>query len=122
MGQCASRVENAIAIDENDAFALEGLSSIYRRKKLNQETADMALRAVGLLHRLPMAHFNLGVAMARSGEPERAILAFETALRFQPKWSTRIVIWPLCIEAMAIRKKPRSIKRKSPGLCEAGPR
>ena len=77
--------EKAIAIDEDNAFALEGLSSIYRRKKLNQETADMALRAVSLLHRLPMAHFNLGVAMARSGEPERAILAFETALRFQPK-------------------------------------
>ena len=77
--------EKAIAIDENNAFALEGLSSIYRRKKLNQETVDMALRAVSLLHRLPMAHFNIGVAMARSGEPERAILAFETALRFQPK-------------------------------------
>ena len=45
--------EKAIAIDENDAFALEGLSSIYRRKKLNQETADMALRAVSLLHRFP---------------------------------------------------------------------
>ena len=77
--------EKAIAIDENNAFALEGLSSIYRRKKLNQETADMALRAVSLLHRLPMAHFNIGVAMARSGESERAMLAFETALRFQPK-------------------------------------
>ena len=77
--------EKAIALDENNAFALEGLSSIYRRKKLNQETADMALRAVSLLHRLPLAHFNIGVAMARSGEPERAILAFETALRFQPK-------------------------------------
>ena len=77
--------EKAISIDENNAFALEGLSSIYRRKKLNQETADMALRAVSLLHRLPIAHFNIGVAMARSGEPERAMLAFETALRFQPK-------------------------------------
>ena len=29
-----------------------------------------------------MAHFNIGVAMARSGESDRAILAFETALRF----------------------------------------
>ena len=31
-----------------------------------------------------MAHFNIGVAMARSGESDRAILAFETALRFHP--------------------------------------
>ena len=53
--------------------------------RVNQQTADTALRAVSLLHRLPLAHFNLGVAMARSGETERAIVAFETALRFQPK-------------------------------------
>jgi len=77
--------EKAIALDEDNALAFQGLSSVYRRLGLNQETADMALRAVGLLHRLPLAHFNLGVAMARSGENERAILAFETALRFQPK-------------------------------------
>jgi tetratricopeptide (TPR) repeat protein len=32
-----------------------------------------------------MAHFNLGVALTRSGETERAALAFETALRFQPQ-------------------------------------
>lgn len=76
--------EKAIALDGENAFAYQGLSSVYRRQNLNQETADAALRAVGLLHRLPLAHYNLGVAMARSGETERAILAFKTALRFQP--------------------------------------
>ena len=44
----------------------------------------MGFRAVSLLHRLPMAHFNIGVAMSRSGESDRAILAFEAALRFHP--------------------------------------
>ena len=83
--EAKSAYENALALDENNALALQGLSSVYRRKGLNQETVDTALRAVSLLHRLPVAHFNLGVAMARSGESERAILAFETALRFQPK-------------------------------------
>jgi predicted AlkP superfamily phosphohydrolase/phosphomutase/tetratricopeptide (TPR) repeat protein len=76
--------EKAISLDEDSALALQGLSTVYRRQGLNQETVDTALRAVSLLHRLPMAHFNLGVAMARSGESERAIVAFETALRFQP--------------------------------------
>jgi len=76
--------EKAVALDEDNALALQGLSSVYRRQGLNQETVDTALRALSLLHRLPVAHFNLGVAMARSGESERAILAFETALRFQP--------------------------------------
>jgi hypothetical protein len=32
-----------------------------------------------------MAHFNLGVALTRFGDTERAVLAFGTALRFQPQ-------------------------------------
>ena len=65
--------------------AIYGLSA----SGLNQETADAALQAVSLLHRLPVAHFNLGVAMARSGETKRAMLAFETALRFRPDFVKR---------------------------------
>lgn len=77
--------EKAVQIDPDNALAFQGLSNVYRRQGLNQETADAALRAVGLLHRLPAAHFNLGVAMARGGQPERAIVAFETALQFAPR-------------------------------------
>ncbi|HEY2800420.1 MAG TPA: alkaline phosphatase family protein [Chthoniobacterales bacterium] len=76
--------EKVIALDSDNALGYQGLSTIYRRLGQNQEAADTALQAVGLLHRLPLAHFNLGVAMARSGETERAIVAFETALRFNP--------------------------------------
>ncbi len=76
--------EKAIALDEDNARAHLGLSNVYRHTGDNQQTVDSALRAVSLLHRLPQAHFNLGVALARSGENERATLAFETALRFQP--------------------------------------
>lgn len=83
--QAKAAYQKALSLDEDNALALQGLSNIYRRQGLNQETVDTALRAVSLLHRLPIAHFNLGVAMARSGETERAIVAFETALRFQPK-------------------------------------
>lgn len=77
--------EKAVELDPDNALAFQGLSNVYRRQGLNQETADAALRAVGLLHRLPVAHFNLGVAMARGGQPERAMVAFETALRFAPR-------------------------------------
>jgi predicted AlkP superfamily phosphohydrolase/phosphomutase/tetratricopeptide (TPR) repeat protein len=76
--------KKAIALDEDNALAFQGLSTVYRRLGANQQTVDCALRAVSLLHRLPLAHFNLGVALARSGENERASVAFETALRFQP--------------------------------------
>jgi tetratricopeptide (TPR) repeat protein len=77
--------EKAIALDEDNALAFQGLSTVYRRLGDNQQTVDCALRALSLLHRLPLAHFNLGVAMARSGENTRAVIAFETALRFQPE-------------------------------------
>lgn len=74
----------AIELDQDNAFAWQGLSSIYRRYGNNQKTLDTALRAVSLLHRLPIAHFNIGVAFARAGHNDRAIVAFETALRFHP--------------------------------------
>ena len=74
----------AIELDQDNAFAWQGLSSIYRRYGDNQKTVDTALRAVSLLHRLPIAHFNIGVALARAGHHDRAVVAFETALRFHP--------------------------------------
>ena len=76
--------ERALTLDEDNALAFQGLSTVHQRRGRNQETVDAALNAVSLLHRLPVAHYNLGVAMARSGESARAIVAFETALRFQP--------------------------------------
>ena len=79
-----SAFEKAIALDDENALAHQGLSTVHRRQRRNQETVDSALRAVSLLHRLPVAHFNLGVALARSGATERAQIAFETALRFHP--------------------------------------
>ena len=77
--------EKAVALDPDNALAFQGLSNVYRRLGDNQQTVDCALRAVSLLHRLPLAHFNLGVALARSGDNERATVAFETALQFQPE-------------------------------------
>ena len=69
------------------ARAYEGISTVYLRTGRNQEAMDAALNAVGLLHRLPKSHFNLGVALARSEDFERAELAFQTAARFAPRWA-----------------------------------
>ncbi len=76
--------ERAVHLDAEDAFAYQGLSNAFRREGDMGKTADAAMRAVSLRHRLPQAHFNLGVALARSGELDKARVAFETALRFQP--------------------------------------
>jgi hypothetical protein len=50
----------------------------------NEEAATEALIAVGLQHFSPLGHFNLGVALARLGQRERAMLAFETSLTMLP--------------------------------------
>lgn len=76
--------KKAIEIHEDSSLAWQGLSTVYRRRGDNEKTADAALNAVGRIHRSPMAHFNLGVALARSGDAERAEVAFQTALKFRP--------------------------------------
>jgi tetratricopeptide (TPR) repeat protein len=74
----------ALEIDGDSAEAHLGLAVVHLRRRRNQEAAEEALAAVGLQHFLPMGHFRLGVALARLGERERAILAFETALSMLP--------------------------------------
>lgn len=77
--------QKAVETDPENALAWQGLSTVYRHLGKHQETVDAAMHAVSLLHRLPAAHFNLGVALACCGEEERAVIAFETALRFAPQ-------------------------------------
>ncbi len=78
--------EFALKLHPDNAIAHQGLSTIYCRQGMNQETVDHALAALALVYRLPKAHFNLGVALARSGQPDRAITAFETTIKFQPRF------------------------------------
>lgn len=74
----------ALEIDGDSAEAHLGLAVVYLRQRRNHEAAEEALVAVGLQHFLPLGHFHLGVALARLGHRERAILAFETALSMLP--------------------------------------
>lgn len=77
-------LEKATQWDPELANAWLALSSVYLRQNKNQLAADTALEALSLLHRLPIAHFNLGVALARSKQWTRSELAFDTALKFSP--------------------------------------
>jgi predicted AlkP superfamily phosphohydrolase/phosphomutase len=74
----------ALEIDGDSAEAHLGLAVVRLRQRRNEEAAEQALVAVGLQHFLPMGHFRLGVALARLGQRERAILAFETAISMLP--------------------------------------
>ena len=81
----AQRVfEKALDIHDENAEAWQGLSRVFIRQGMNQEAVDAGLNAVSLIHRLPHAHFNIGIGMARSGDFERAEQAFRNVLNFSP--------------------------------------
>jgi tetratricopeptide (TPR) repeat protein len=88
--------EAAVRLDQESAMAWQGLSTVFCRRGENEKVVDAALKAVGLVHRLPQAHFNLGIALARTGNASRAIVAFETVLQFRPnhynahRWLARL--------------------------------
>ena len=71
--------ERAIELAPERATAYQGLSGVRLKRHENELAAEAALAAVGLLHYLPRAHFNLGVALARMKDYERSAVAFENA-------------------------------------------
>jgi len=76
--------QRALEIDGDSPEAHLGLAMTFLRQRRDEEAAEQALIAVGLQHFLPLGHFHLGVALARLGHRERAVLAFETAVSMLP--------------------------------------
>jgi tetratricopeptide (TPR) repeat protein len=76
--------QHALDIDGDSPEAHLGLAMVRLRQRRNEEAAEQALLAVGLQHFLPLGHFYLGVALARLGHRQRALLAFETCLSMLP--------------------------------------
>jgi predicted AlkP superfamily phosphohydrolase/phosphomutase/tetratricopeptide (TPR) repeat protein len=76
--------QQALDIDGDSPEAHLGLAMVRLRQRKNEEAAEQALLAVGLQHFLPLGHFYLGVALARLGHRQRAMLAFETCLSMLP--------------------------------------
>jgi tetratricopeptide (TPR) repeat protein len=76
--------QRALEIDGDSPEAHLGLAVVRLRQRRNEEAAEQALVAVGLQHFLPLGHFYLGVALARLGHRDRAVLAFETSLSMLP--------------------------------------
>lgn len=71
-------------LDPENANAHEGLASIHLRRHENAAAIDAALDATQLLFHLPRAHFTLGVALARQGRRDEAIIALKRAVAMQP--------------------------------------
>ena len=71
--------------DQGDnARACHGLSVSLLRQNRPVEAVELSLRAVGLQHYFPAAHFQLGLILARLRWIERAAQAFETGLTMWP--------------------------------------
>src|SRR5439155_14926340 len=74
----------ALSIDGDNARACHGLAVALLRLGKAADAAEWALRAIGLQHFFPAAHFQLGLILARLNWPERAAQAFETGLTMRP--------------------------------------
>jgi predicted AlkP superfamily phosphohydrolase/phosphomutase/Flp pilus assembly protein TadD len=82
----ATNFQRALSIDGENAYAYSGLARSYLGRNMYREAADAALSAVGLLHHFPLAHYLLGEALQRMGEPERAAEALEVACSLNPNF------------------------------------
>ncbi len=83
-GEAERAFRKALEIDGDNARACHGLSVALLRSDRYAEAADLSLRAVGLQHFFPAAHFQLGLILTRLNWPERAAQAFETGLKMRP--------------------------------------
>jgi tetratricopeptide (TPR) repeat protein len=84
IGDADRAFQRALEIDGDSSEARLGLGAVRLRQRRNEEAAEQTLLAVGLQHFLPLGHFYLGVALARLGHNERAVLAFQTSLSMLP--------------------------------------
>ena len=75
-----------LEIHPQNAEAHMVMSGLMLRKRENQAAADHALEAIGLVYNLSRAHLNLGIALIRGGDIERAEIAFKMAVKIRPDW------------------------------------
>lgn len=74
----------AIDYDPEQPYSYSGVAACRIRKRDWEGAADYALRAVAIKFDQPLAHYTLGVALARLGQDAQAAQALETCLRYAP--------------------------------------
>jgi tetratricopeptide (TPR) repeat protein len=79
--------ERACAMDDDNEQAHFGRSRALAELNRFEESADHALRAVGLVHFFPAAHYQLGVALEGMGQADRAIKSMEAAVAMSPQFA-----------------------------------
>ena len=70
--------------EPDSPLASIGLAVVHAEQGKPAESVDEALNAIGQRYFWPEAHAQLGIALVRLGQIERAIQAFETSLAQRP--------------------------------------
>ncbi|MBN2103239.1 alkaline phosphatase family protein [bacterium] len=77
----------ALEIDPDSHIAHDGFAQVYLRQHQYEKAASYALNAVGLLHHFPLAHYHLGMALAKLNRYDRAIEALEVCAMMAPGYA-----------------------------------
>lgn len=85
--QAARNFRMAARIDSHNPEAWCGLARCALRARRYRVACRLALKAIGLQHHYPLAHYALGVGLARSGRTDQAIVAFERAISQNPNFA-----------------------------------
>lgn len=80
LDEAKTAFESALALDPEDAEALDGLGVVYREEGKPADAVLAHMRSIALLHYRPQSHINLGLALAQVGRVRWAVRAFEVAL------------------------------------------
>ncbi len=122
-------LERALALDPNDARAVETLGTVSLRQRRADEARRHFERAVALNERLPASWNGLGVARSWLGDDRGAIAAWETAValdarQFHALYNLGVTALRLGDEARARRALERFVaeappERYGPDIAEA---
>ncbi len=76
--------ETVLQADPENAHACQGLAHVLLRQRQWEMAAATALKAIGLQHNLPLAHFHFAFAVERLGHRAIATDALRTAITYAP--------------------------------------
>ena len=102
----------ALAIDHESAAAFMGRGIAYLHAKKFEEAIDDLLESIGLTFHQPHAHYFLGEALLKYGEPEKAADAFKVCISMEPGFR-RAYAWLVKIYTENIPNEEQSKKYKN---------
>jgi predicted AlkP superfamily phosphohydrolase/phosphomutase/tetratricopeptide (TPR) repeat protein len=78
--EAAAAFRKSLDAEPDNPSALDGLAVVHLAQKEWEHAVEKSLKAVGLRHYYPEAHFHLAVGLERAGQIRESIAAYETAL------------------------------------------